>query len=130
MGKNAKAKDIIEVPNSNPPDAVHRHLNCGTLSECDHITSNKCYKITSLRKNTPFKSVVVPFIIQTNSKRQDKKNNSEQQKWGRYNPVFNPALRIFQCMLRRRSYKESLASPTAGGGESIGPERRNALLEA
>lgn len=39
-------KYIAKHLNLKTPDTVHRHLNCGTLFECIHITSNKCYKIT------------------------------------------------------------------------------------
>lgn len=51
----------IKLPNLKTPDTVHRHSNCGTLFECIHITSNKCYKITVKKILTP-KSVIL-FII-------------------------------------------------------------------
>lgn len=56
-------KNRVKLLNSKTLDTVHRHLNCGTLFECIHITSSKCYKITSVRKNTDSKSVIL-FRIQ------------------------------------------------------------------
>lgn len=53
--------------NLKSPDAVHRHLKCGALSEHICFTSIKCYKITSVRKNT-VQSVIL-FVKRGDGKR-------------------------------------------------------------
>lgn len=73
--ENCKRKLAIHL-NSKILDAVHRHLNCGTLFECIHIMSNKCYKITSVRKNTDSKSVIL--FIHTNKQENVKTKKKNQ----------------------------------------------------
>lgn len=73
--ENCKRKLAIHL-NSKILDTVHRHLNCGTLFECIHIMSNKCYKITSVRKNTDSKSVIL--FIHTNKQENVKTKKKNQ----------------------------------------------------
>lgn len=61
------------------PDTVHRHLKCDTLFECIQFTANKCYKITSVRKNT-VQSVIL-FV------KQEKQQDEHKHKY------------IFECFL-------------------------------
>lgn len=85
--KNCKRKLAIHL-NSKILDTVHRHLNCGTLFECIHIMSNKCYKITSVRKNTDSKSVIL--FIHT-KKRENVKTKKEKS-------IYNKKLRATRTL--------------------------------